>query len=36
VSNLTATTFQVTLQNGSASGAMATTISRLNCMGIHP
>jgi len=36
VSNLTATTFQVTLQNGSASGAQATTISRLNCMGIHP
>ena len=36
VSNLTGATFEVTLQNGSASGASATTISRLNCIGMHP
>jgi hypothetical protein len=36
VSNVTGTTFQITLQNGDASGANPVTVSRINCLGVHP
>lgn len=35
VSNKTATTFQITLQNGTSSGAMATTIAEADCRGSY-
>jgi hypothetical protein len=36
VSNQTATTFQITLQNADSSGAGATTVNQINCIGVHP
>jgi hypothetical protein len=36
VSLQTASNFEITLVNGSASGAMATTTPQINCIGIHP
>ena len=36
VSNETATTFEVTLQNADASGAGPTTVSQIDCIGLHP
>jgi hypothetical protein len=36
VSNQTASTFQITLQNADASGAGATTVNQINCIGVHP
>jgi hypothetical protein len=36
LSNETATTFEVTLQNGGSGGAGATTVSQIDCIGVHP
>ncbi len=36
VSNQTASTFEVTLQNADASGAGPTSVSQIDCIGIHP
>jgi hypothetical protein len=36
VSNQTATTFEITLQNADSSGAGATTVNQINCIGVHP
>jgi hypothetical protein len=36
VSNQTATTFELTLQNADSSGAGATTVNQINCIGVHP
>jgi hypothetical protein len=37
ISNQTATTFEITLQNGGTSGAEgATTVNQIDCIGIHP
>jgi hypothetical protein len=36
VSNQTANTFTITLQNGDAGGAGAVTTNQINCIGMHP
>jgi hypothetical protein len=36
VSNQTATTFAITLQNGSSGGAGAVTTNQIDCIGMHP
>jgi hypothetical protein len=36
VSNQTASTFEITLQNGDAGGAGAVTVNQIDCIGMHP
>jgi hypothetical protein len=35
-SNKTATTFELTIQNGTASQAVVTTLTEIDCTGVHP
>jgi hypothetical protein len=36
VSDQTASTFAITLQNGDAGGAGAVTTNQIDCIGMHP